>query len=112
MQVVIERLSCRIADVEACAGAGVAALLPPGDEAVHQVGRIEAAAGGQAVGQGQRHAGVVGPLPRLKAERAAAGHLPVVGPAVAGAELERGAERVANREADQRPTRPVDHGVC
>lgn len=55
----------------------------------------------QALGQGERHGGVVRPLPRREAEGAAAGHLGVERPRVAGRELQRGAEGVADREAKE-----------
>ncbi len=91
----------RDADVEAGAGAGVGALAPPGDEAGHEVARVEAVPLDEALGQRQRHGRVVGPLPRLEVEGTAARHLGVVGLAVSGGELQGGAERVADGEAQE-----------
>lgn len=61
----VERRAGGIADVEAHSGAGVGATLVPVREAAHQVGSIERRVVLQAIGQGQRHGGVIRPLTAL-----------------------------------------------
>ena len=62
---------------------------------------VEAIAADETVGQGQRHGGVVGPLPRGEPEQTAARHGRVVGEAVAHGELERGAKGITDGEPEQ-----------
>ena len=76
-------------------------MRPPPHEAVHQVGGVELRAGDQAVGQRQRHAGVVRPLSRPETERAAADHLRLPGIAIARHELDGRAEGVAHGETEE-----------
>ena len=63
---------------------------------------VEAAPQGEALRHGERHGGVVGPLPRFEAEGAAAGHLAVVVPhrGDTGLELQGGAEGLTDCEAE------------
>jgi hypothetical protein len=79
-------------------------------------------------GQRETHLGVVGELTRLPVERTATDHVPVTvrsplgqagGERACGCELERGAQRIPDRRADDRtddpvaqtPGRGVRHGV-
>ena len=62
--------SCRDADVEAAPVDGILASLPPLDVSAGLVVQVPAHRG-DAVGQGQRHAGIVGPLSSFQAVRPA-----------------------------------------
>src|SRR5262249_40207244 len=64
---------------------------------------------GHAVGQGQRRAGVVGPLPGLQAVRPAAAVAGDGGEAAGAAELHGGPQGVAHGQADQGPSQTVVH---
>ena len=77
-------------------------LLPPAQVALALVQRHEATGLDQALGQAQRHGGVVGPLPRAQPEGAAADHVGDRREAARRLELERSAERIADGEAEQR----------
>ncbi len=76
----------------------------PGQEALCDLGGIQVTRGGH-LGDADGHLGVVGPLPRLPAEVAAADHVDVVGGM--RVELVPGAEGVAGGEADQGADGPV-----
>ena len=100
----IKRGAHRVADIEAGAAIDdIVAMIAPAHKALHQVSGIErAVAGDQAVGQTQRHAGVVGPFAGLKAVPAAADHVLQRRISVARQKLQRHAERIADREPEQR----------
>ena len=101
-------LSCD-ADVETAPGARIDALLPPPHEPVHEVLRVELWIRNQAVGQCQRHAGVVGPLPWLEVEGTATRHLGLLLIGIARHKLDRGAESIADGQAEQCTARAVKH---
>ena len=93
----------RDADVEAAAIDRVFALFVPGKIAPRLVVEVPADAG-DAVGQGQGHARIVGPLVRGQTVRAAAtvaGHL---GEAARRLELDGGTEGIADGEAEEGST--------
>jgi hypothetical protein len=73
----------------------------PADVAVHLVGGIEAVACDEALGEAERHGGVVRPLSRLQAERSVADHVGDRGEGAGIPEFDGGAECVADGEADQ-----------
>jgi ADP-ribose pyrophosphatase YjhB (NUDIX family) len=87
----------------------------PGPEAVEDVGLVQAAALDQRLRHQQRHLGVVGELAGLPAHATAAhlggdaagGRGEAVAEPAGRAELERRAERVTDRRADQRTEHPV-----
>ena len=84
---------------------------PPGDVAAGLVVEVPADAG-DAVGQGQRHAGVIGPFARGQAVGAAAtvaGHL---GEGARRLELDGGTEGIADGEAEEGSTLAIgsEHG--
>jgi hypothetical protein len=92
----------RVPDVEAVAGARQVALAVPADVAPELVDGVEAAGLDQALGEAERHRGVVGPCANWQPVRPAAHH---VGERCEGAgllELDRRADGVADRQADQR----------
>lgn len=105
-----ERFAGGDADIEAGAGATVGAVLPPTDEAGGEVMSIEARAADEAIGEGERHRGVVRPLARGEIERTAAGHLGMKGLGVAASELQRGAEGVTDGEAEESAMSAVADG--
>ena len=96
-------------DVEALAGHRVVALLVPPAEALDQVARVQPARSEQGICQAQRHAGVVGPLAGREAERAAAHQVGNGWLRIPPSELERRAERVPERQPDQRPLGTVQN---
>ena len=61
----------------------------------------------QAVGERQRHRGIVGPGPRCQLEGTAAYHVDQPRLRIAGGKLERGANRVTHRQTKEGPERPV-----
>ena len=85
------------ADGEAAAGDRALTLAPPAHEPLHQIALVEPAFGQERVGEAERHAGVVGPLPRPEPERPAARHVLERRIGIPGRELERGADGVADR---------------
>src|SRR5215210_6804589 len=99
LRMVAQRQPGDVADVLRVAGG-------PGDETPGDVGRVDAAARGDTLRQGNGHLRVVGPLARLDVEPAAAeqvAHRAVPrGDLLAGHELQRRAERVAEGQAEQR----------
>ena|SRR5437867_3942562 len=76
-------------------------LAEPPDVASELVDRIESPPLDQALRQAERHRGIVSPLARLKRERTAAEHVGNRGERSRSAELERRAECIASREAQQ-----------
>ena len=97
----------RDADVEAAVVDRVLPFSPPGDVAAGLVVEIPADAG-DAVGQGQRHAGVVGPFAGGQAVRAAAtvaGHL---GEGARRLELDGGTKGIADGEAEEGSTLAIN----
>jgi hypothetical protein len=96
-----------VADVEAGAGDRVGAVAPPRVVAFDLVGGIRAVAGEQAVGQAQGHRGVVGPLPGLQAEGAAADNAGDRRKRAARFELHGRAERVAGGQPEQGAAKTV-----
>src|SRR5205085_1758349 len=74
---------------------------PPPDVPPHLVVGIEAAAVDETFGQAQRHRRVVGPLTRREPERTTADHVVDWRSTALRGELERRAESIANREADE-----------
>ena len=91
----------RRTDVEALPVAAEVALAPPAVVALHLVFGIHAPAGDQALGQAEGHGRVVGPLARLQAEGAAAGHLRDGPEGAGGAELNGRPQGIADGEADE-----------
>src|SRR5215813_12682752 len=91
------------ADVETPSGRAVCASAPPPHEALHQIDFIEIAVFDQAICKAKRHAGIVGPFPWYKVERATSYHVGQWRIGVARSELQRGANCVADREAEQAP---------
>ena len=90
-----------VPDVKAAAGAAqIAGAIPPA-VGVELVERVEPVARDQALGQAQGHAGVVGPLARGEAERAAADHVVDRREAAGPLELQGGADGIPGREAEQ-----------
>ena len=82
--------------------------LVPQHVAAQLVLEVELASVEQRLGEAQRHRGVVGPLARLQAERAAADHVVDRLEGARRAELERRADGVAAREAEQRADGAVE----
>jgi hypothetical protein len=80
---------------------------PPADVPAHLVGRIESAALDKAVGEAERHRRVVGPLPRLEPERTAPHHVVDRLELTRPRELERRAQRVADRKSSEAPNDSV-----
>ena len=103
-----ERRPRRRSNVEASSRAGVSAFSPPIDEAPHQIGWVKGTGGEERVGEGQCHRGIVSPLPGLKAEGSASGHLRMVRSRVSRTELDRGAQRIADRKSQERAYGAVD----
>src|SRR4051812_7522184 len=97
-----ERGANGAADVEARAGAAEMPLAPPADVALELVDRVEAAPLDQALREAERHRRVVRPLTRLQAERPAADHVRQRLERARRAKLDRRADGVAGREAEQR----------
>lgn len=73
-------------------------------EPCHKDGRVAGRIGYEAVGRRPRHRGVIGLLPRQEPKRASTDDIGKQVVAVPWAELERGAERIA----DYKPLRPLD----
>jgi hypothetical protein len=84
----------------------------PLGEPAHQVRLIKIWMSRQAVRQRQRHGRVVGPLARAEAERPPAYHVRARRVAVPHLELERGADRIAHREAEETAHCPVPDGLA
>ncbi len=82
----------------------------PLDKALHQVCRIKRRILSKAVGDGQCHGGIIGPLPGLQLEWPAADHVLQGRVAVAGFELQRGAHRIADGKAQERAAGPIANG--
>lgn len=100
------------ADIEAAPGRGVLALLQPAQEAPHEVVRIEIGLMQQALGQAERHGGVVGPLSRFQPEGAAPDHVGDRREAAARQELDRGADRIPYGEAEETAKGAVEMRVA
>ena len=100
---VAQRLTNRVPDVEAPAGAGEVTLAPPPHVTLHLVARVESVALDEALGQAERHRGVVGPLPWLQSKRIAADHVGDGLERPRALELHRRADRIADGEAEERP---------
>lgn len=96
-----ERRAYGRADVEAAAVRAQVPVAPPADVALELVERVEASAPDQALGEAERHRGVVGPLAGCEVERAAADDVVDRGEGGGAAELERRAECVAGGEAEE-----------
>ncbi len=77
-------------------------LAVPPDVAAQLVGGVETADLDEALGQAERHGGVVGPGARRQPEGAAADQVREGVEGAGRAELHRGAQRVADGQADQR----------
>ncbi|MCY1428547.1 hypothetical protein D9M71_444360 [compost metagenome] len=90
-----------IADIETTTVGTVFPAPVPTDQGICVSGVIELALAHIRVCQAQRHAGVISPLTRNEVERATPDHVAHL-PPVAGLELERGADRIADGQAKQR----------
>src|SRR5690606_2546963 len=96
----------RVADVKAHARAAQVALAVPAQVALHLVAGIELTPLDEAFRKAKGHGCVVGPLARFQAPRPAADHVRNGLKSTRPLELQRGAQRVAHREAEQRPAGP------
>ena len=92
-------LDVGVANAKAVAGAQHVTFAPPFDVALHLVARVEAAAFSEAGGKAQRHRGVISPVPRFQVERPAADHVTDGSERAWWLEFERGANGVANGQA-------------
>lgn len=72
--------------------------------------RIEALTADEAIGERERHGGIVCPFPWLEIEGAAAEHLGMKGLSVAAREFQRGAEGVADGKAEKGAVSAVADG--
>src|SRR5690606_38330225 len=100
IEVTVQRGRCRAADVEAAAGAAVAAIFPPADVAVHLVCQVPAVFD-QALREAEGHGGIVGPLAGLKTERPASDDIGERSEGARRAEFDGSAESIANGESEQ-----------
>src|ERR1700722_18869300 len=105
----IQGISRRDADVETTPVHGILASLPPLDVSVGLVVQVPADRG-DAISECQRHAGVVGPLPRLQTMWPAAAIAGDKWEAARIAELDSGSQSISHRQADQGSSAAVIHG--
>ena len=83
-------------------------MAPPVDEVSEKMARHDRSVlGDQGIGKTERHRGVVGPLPRIQAERATADHVRDRSERSWHSKLEGGADGVADREAEQCANRSI-----
>src|SRR5690606_3625952 len=97
---------------EAVARAAPVAFTVPAYVALHLVARVEAAALEDALGEAERHGGVIGPLARREAVGPAAAQVVERREAAGPLELDGRAERVADGESEQRAGVAMDHASC
>jgi hypothetical protein len=107
----LQSLSRRDADIDAIAGRRIFALAPPPHETLHEIALIEAATRDQAVGETQREARVIGPLPWLEATGATADHVGEGRVRVALRELQSRAQRIAHCQPEKAPEGAVHRGI-
>ncbi len=88
------------ADAKTFASGRVHTVSCPGMKAPHEVSLVALRIGQQALSQAERHRGVVGPLAWRKLKAAAPHHVSDGRVTVARQELNGGADRIANGEAD------------
>src|SRR5690606_7162935 len=101
-----------IADIEAAAGAAPVAVAVPVYVALHLVARVEAAALEDALGEAERHGGIIRPLARGEAVGSAAAQVVERREAARPLELDGRAERVAGGESEERAGVAMDHASC
>jgi hypothetical protein len=82
----------------------------PAQEAIEEIRLIQAAAGQETVGQAQRHARIVGPLPGLQSKRPSADDVRDGRSRVAVFKLKGRPECIADGEANETAQAAVEYG--
>jgi hypothetical protein len=93
-----------MADIEALSSAAEMSILPPSHVSLHLICCVESSLLDQAFGKTQCHGGVIGPLACFQAEGSAAYHVRNGLKAFRPLELERRADGVSDRQAQQAAT--------
>lgn len=97
-----QRLPGGDADIETRPVAGIGAILMPADKPRHQIGLVQSRIGDEAVGQGESHGRIIGPFSRFLSEWATPDHVGQQRIAVSALDLERRADRIADRQSEPR----------